>query len=532
MASTRPFLPVAALVALTLAFAYACGRFAWQPGLASFADDSASYLVMAQVLSLWGVPSTAISEAFVREAFYPPLFPLLLGMFGAGHDIALAHLMSALLIAAMLPLAYLLGVHWLRDRWAALAAVAVIALLPSLWIQAKAVLSEPLFSVFLLTALIADSRDRRGLVAIALAGVALTRSAGLVIVAAYGLHALLLTPGSRRDRVVAMWPAAAAGAAYAAWLLLRPAATGDDYVRILGERGQSVLANPQALAAMAASVGRQAGSLGEAWVGSLMLFWVEGRPVPVVIASLLGVLALAGMAWRLLRGRADAWMLAAYLATFLVWPFYDQMTRFIFPALPVLVLYALWTLGELARTLRRASAPSALFAALAFASLSGPALAFIHQRAGAPEPYVQIVEWYRTPDVARARLRSQVHLDLLADMDTIRRLTRPQDRVMWVAPTYLALLAERRGIPAPDAALPPIRYRALVEERKPDYFFLSLYHPRDTLSERSWQAGVAAMAGYGPVVNLTTRPDGAVTSMLLKLRADDLVAAHGRGPDG
>ncbi len=503
-------------------------KFAWQPELASFADDSASYLVMAQVLSPWQPASPAVAEAFVREAFYPPLFPLLLGLAGAGGHVALAHALTALLLAACLPALYRLGMLWLGERWAAAAATLTTALLPSLWIHVKGVLSEPLFSLLLLLILwaIESGRRRPLLLALLMAALALTRTVGLSVVAAYALHALSRRGASWRERAQCAWPALAAIAAYAAWaLLLRPAGTSDDYMRIVLERAHGMLIASSPLAALGVSLVRQANALGEAWIGALMLFWVQGRAVPAVLASLLGIVALAGLGVRLAQGKVDAWMLGAYLGTFLLWPFYDQMTRFLFPALPVLVLYAFWALAALARAAgRRAGAAPALLA-LIFASISVPALAFIHQRAGAGGPYAQITDWYRTPDLDRARARAQVQLDLLADMNAIRRLTLPQDQVMWVTPSYIALLAERRGVPAPDAELGPERYREAVDKARPDYLFLSLYHPRDTLRDAAWKTGVSAMAGAGPVVHMSTRPDGAVSSILLKLKGDSLVAS-------
>ena len=139
------------------------------------------------------------------------------------------------------------------------------------------------------------------------------------------------------------------------------------------------------------------------------------------------------------------------------------------------------------------------------------------QRAQAPGRYAGIIDWYRTPDLVEARARAQLHLDLFADMEEIRTRTRPGDRVMWVAPAYLALLADRRGIGAPDSALPAAAYRQAVRESGADYVFLSLYHPRDTLRTVAWQAGTRALAEKAKVVHLRTQGSGSVvTSMLLK----------------
>jgi hypothetical protein len=102
-------------------------------------------------------------------------------------------------------------------------------------------------------------------------------------------------------------------------------------------------------------------------------------------------------------------------------------------------------------------------------------------------------------------------------MEEIRHRTRPEDRVMWVAPSYLALLADRRGIAAPDSSLSPADYRKAVHDSGADYVFLSLFHPRDTTRTTAWQAGTRALMDKAKVVHLRTQDGGSVvTSMLLK----------------
>jgi hypothetical protein len=521
----RPAPPDLATALLVVLFAWTAARFAWQPGLASLADDSVSYLVMAQVFSPWQAASAPVAEAFAREAFYPPLFPLVLAVFGASHDIARAHAVTALLLACWLPLFYALAARWLGGRWAALAATLALASLPALWIQAKAVLSEPLFGLLLLALFLVleregDDRGRRSLTAVLLAALVLTRSAALVAVAGYGLWAFARPGRDLRQRAIAALPAAAALAAYGAWVALRPAATSDDYLRIVAERSASILQAASVLAALGASAARQAVSMTEAWTGSLLIFWVEGSPVRPLLAGAVGALALAGLGLRFVAWKADAWMSAAYLATFLAWPFYDQMTRFLLPLVPVLLLYAFWALGEGARRLRRAPAGAQGVLALVVLSLTLPGLAFLQGRAKAEGGLAEIVDWYRTPDLDEARRRARVHLDLMADMEEIRRATGPQDRVMWVTPSYLALLAGRRGVAAPAAELGPDRYRLAVEQAAPDYVFLSVFHPRDTLRDAAWQAGRAALLGRAEVVHTRLNgEDGKVSSLLMKMPA-------------
>jgi hypothetical protein len=516
----RSMLPGFAVALITLLFGVICAAFVHQRGLATFADDSVSYLVMAQVFSPWQAASPPVAAAFPREAFYPPLLPLLLALAGAAHDIARAQVLQALLLAACLPLVYVLAQRWLQSRWTAVGAVALVASVPALWIQAKGVLSEPLFCLLLLA--LYWICDRHPVppwkVALALAGLVLTRTMGLALAAAYALWALTRFGQPLRERLRAAAPAVAAALAYGVWVLLRPAATADDNVRLLMERSQSAGAGLE----LAASVARQVQAIAEGWVGSLMLFWVEGQPLRVILAGAVGVLALAGLALRAIEGRADAWISAAYLCVFLAWPFHEQMVRFLLPLMPILILYALDACARIARRFGRPPALAHLVLGVLLLTLTGPALAFIHLRARAGVPHAGITDWYRTPDLKQARARAQVHLDLMADMDLIRKQTRAEDRVMWVVPSYLALLADRRGVRAPPASLPPDEYRAQVRRAAPDYVFLSRYHPRDTLSDRAWQAGLNALSGRCKVIHARTLPDGTtVNTMLLQCQPSD-----------
>ena len=131
-ASARAELPDVAVAILTLVFGLVCAAFVWQPTLATFADDSVSYLVMAQMFSPYESVSLAVAAAFPRDAFYPPLFPLVLALAGAAHDTAWAHALTALLLAASVPLIYLLGIRFLEDRRVAAAATLCVMLTPSI----------------------------------------------------------------------------------------------------------------------------------------------------------------------------------------------------------------------------------------------------------------------------------------------------------------------------------------------------------------------------------------------------------------
>ena len=86
---------------------------------------------------------------------------------------------------------------------------------------------------------------------------------------------------------------------------------------------------------------------------------------------------------------------------------------------------------------------------------------------------------------------------------------------MWVTPSYVALLADRNALAAPDARLEPQAYREAVRKSGADYVFLSRYHPRDTLRDTAWQAGVRALSDDARAVHTSTQDNGSIVSSIL-----------------
>lgn len=71
-----------------------------------------------------------------------------------------------------------------------------------------------------------------------MAALVLTRTVGLVVVAAYAIWALIQRDVPPAARARALLPALAVASAYAAWALLRPPGITDNYTAIVIERAQ------------------------------------------------------------------------------------------------------------------------------------------------------------------------------------------------------------------------------------------------------------------------------------------------------
>ena len=103
-------LPLAAACIVLTAYALVAIRFVFHDDLASFASDSGNYLLMARYLSPWQEVPEAVSALWDQQ-YFPPLFPLLLGVSGLAYNFAGAHLFNLFFLFASIPL---LHRYWLQ----------------------------------------------------------------------------------------------------------------------------------------------------------------------------------------------------------------------------------------------------------------------------------------------------------------------------------------------------------------------------------------------------------------------------------
>lgn len=161
------------------------------------------------VAYIWGAENLARGQGLGRlnglgelrpMTHWPPLYPMLLAVFEAAGVPALAgaRYLGAALVAAMLVLAGLTVWRVTRSLWISLAAAALLALAPSMWVTSLDAMTEPLYVVLgLAGALLLDQyfsgSGRRAFVLSALCmGLALlARYAGASLIGAAGLVLLL-----------------------------------------------------------------------------------------------------------------------------------------------------------------------------------------------------------------------------------------------------------------------------------------------------------------------------------------------------
>lgn len=521
----------AILVFIAMAAAATAAAFAWQPGLASFHDDSVSYLLMAQAFSPWHAASGPVLAAWPHEK-YPPLFGLILGLVGGAYDWRWAHLVVAVSFGASV---WLLGLHAARATGAAALGVAaglVYALLPGAWLNMKGILSEFPYMAITFGALVAHHRfaadprlSRAWVLGALVAAAMLTRTIGVALWAALAcveaLAYLRAHDSNRGKRASAILGASAA--VLGAWYVLRPSGGEDAYVQFGGEVARRAAGDGMAwFSGLAAS---NAGAIFNAWLNALVIYWGEATQPKFLAGAILFVAGLAAIAWRASRRELDAIYCVLFLAILIAWPFPGQMYRLALPVFPLLLVALLWSVAQL---LRKRLTPAgairgACYAAIIPLAFCVPALFYIGQRATAgasdtTQGVQDIMEYYRIPFRPEAEAQAARQLRAFADMDRIRAATREGESVMAYGPAYVALLAQRRGV-----ALEPVRdaagLAAQARASGADYVYLSTIHPRDSAHRLGDPLAPARdFAGMANVVWQRPGPDGGLESALFDVR--------------
>lgn len=519
------------LLALTLLVAGVIAtRFAVHEDLSSFADDSVSYLIMGQVLSPWSEASAPVRAAYPEQA-YPPLFPALLGLSGTAYSLRAAHLLvvGCLVIAAVL--LYRLATLELESSALGLAMTMLFLVSPAVWMNLLGILSENLYLLFTMAALLAErsfrhnpgSRGARVVLGALLAATVLTRSIGVTLLMAF--CALGMMRSLRRGGAPGPWvgPAVGATALVVLGYWLWPGALSEHYLSIWGRVWGRTVAGAHPEVPLLAYAGPQLRALHHAWYTSWLIYWVHILDPRYLVVTVFGLLALCGLVVRARAGRLDAWYVGLYLVVLALWPAPGQMTRFLYPVLPLAVLHAVHALRVLLARLTVAPQRGTLAAVLALALLVAPSVGFIYQRAQIPG-YARVTEFYRRPDLARARAEAAEQRAMLDDMRRIRASTPSEARVLWFTPAYIALLAQRHGGRLPwrgdaEALLDAAR------ESEADYVYLSRLNPRMTGDDFNGLTLLPYLQGWTKTLWAhRSSENGRLVSVLLRVERDRLAA--------
>ncbi|MEO7742917.1 MAG: hypothetical protein ABIR98_08280 [Usitatibacter sp.] len=448
---------IIALVAVAAPLLFA---FNSQDRLASFGDDSASYLTLAHYFG--GARGNADAAAWAaHHSHFPPLFPLLLWLSGGASDYRVAYVLVAACAAIALPLIYRHAAAELGGVREGLAVTVLFLLMPTAWISTKGILSESLYLLLLMAALVhfgarvAIERARATDLLVfgtLLACATLTRMLGIALLFAYLAHLGMRAIADRRLPALREFlPALPAVLLLSLWHGLRPRADVDGYGRSAQQIIGKWIADPGGMLRAAADF------FSSGWIASFTAEAAVSDEARLAILSI-GALALGGVVLRVARNRLDGWFLLLSLGILFPWVFTpDNTRRLLYPLIPLLLVCAadflLWGTARLSLQSRsRALVVGAV--AIMTVALTIPALLLIQRKAGdraivlpgQAYAYRDITEYYTTINVERARERVQLVVATLSGLESIGAVTPAGARVMWMRPEYIGLLGHRRGV--------------------------------------------------------------------------------------
>lgn len=345
-----------ALAAGVLALLALHALLAWwarAPGVLTEADD-ATYILLAESLRSFAYHDLfEVGEPSHRQ--YPPGYPALLLLWGTAFGERFDTFVMLGIAASTAALGLVFSA--LRRLWSTTAALLCLAPLvvnPYLITQAGKVASEApyiFFSVLALWALARKETSPRWLILAGSAAVAaaLTRSIGVTLLLAVGLHWLT----ERRWRLAALFVGTCA-ASVGLWLLWTALAPerypGSSYVADAGYRGPH-----QERSLVSVLLVRMVRYI----PGYLGVILPQRLPLPgsggMLIDNVLGALIVAagvgiGFFAFYRRWRVAVFYLLAYVLLLVLWPW--QLSRFVDPILPVLVPVVLLGVGELAARMK------------------------------------------------------------------------------------------------------------------------------------------------------------------------------------
>lgn len=438
----------------------------WSDVLDDFGGDNAFYLLTAQYFSPWSGHSD-VAAYFASHSQYPPLYPLILAIFGGGENLLAAHLATVTLLLCVFVASY----GWLRKLHVpgliACLLILLFALMPGTYMQALAVLSENLYLFFTLVCLAAvagyEDDGRQGwlwMAVVSVAAATLTRSAGVSLLAAFFLYLFWHRPPR-------FWLyAVAAMIPVIAWNLFG----GQEAPGYVSSLVAMYKKDPAVLFMRQLSIEGQ--MLWFGWIGNFTE-GVAAKP----LAGFLGVLCLSGMGYRFYLRRLDGFYSAAYLALILVWPFPAEAQRLLFAIMPVLLVQGVLLL-ELIPSLKisRVAIRPVYILFLAVSLIILPDLALTIERFLGPAPE-EFADYRRTPgwyaiDPNEAHLNVAANKLLAAHLGSLSTVVAKGECIYGIKPSIVGYYSGHVSMIPPRPHFDQTEFDAYLQKKNCRYFYM------------------------------------------------------------
>jgi len=304
-----------------------------------FTSDDAVYLLLADLYSFRHADYPLLYDFIRQQSYFPPLYPMLLGLFGAGADnpaLAASITVFTLLVSVFIATIWIWRVT--ASHRVAFSIALLLFFLPGTLILAQELWSEFLFMLFLYGAfLLADKRELTNqdwlAIAVLVALATLSRSAGLALALAFCLTLIIKRkPTGIIPGLISLLP----------FLFLTLSRKVQDDRQGYFSRVTELPADLTITTLF---------NLGLAKIVVLFdsLVWLFNsidtgmfhHNFSKVVLLILIVPLFAGFIVRIRLLRLDALFVLFYLPMILIWPYNEvyYVSRFLYPLLPLLMLY-------------------------------------------------------------------------------------------------------------------------------------------------------------------------------------------------
>ncbi len=317
----------------------------WSSAIPVLGGDHAAYLLMADHFSPWGGRDAEVILSALDFIYFPPLYPLILGILGAtSSHLELAHAVTITFLIMAMFMYFLLAYGLTQSRLQSFALVSIFALMPTTFLQSFGILSEPLYLFLSLVVLWllqpADIPTSRLYAAAFVIGLAtITRTAGIALVISFAIY-LLLHARKQWLHLVLLSLIPLLGWNITKWLLDYPGS----YIWIM----ESILEKKTLSYVL---LDKPINELHGLWVGWITS--IDHTPVlgAMIIGSILVAICLAGALHRVWTKEYDGWYIIIYLGILVVWPSTPDARRFLFVVVPIMLAQGFLFLSWAARRL-------------------------------------------------------------------------------------------------------------------------------------------------------------------------------------
>lgn len=459
-------------------------RFAWFDGIASIANDSVNYLVMARHYSPWTGESPAIATAWQYEDF-PPLFPMLLAYSGAAYSFYWSHVMVTVTGLLSLILLYYLVLRRTHSSVLASALPALVILMPGFLFALQGILSETLYLLLSLLAIVAYGRGKVSyyriivlgcLVAMAL----LTRTVGFSLWMALGIvlaiRLLKGKSGAREVIVMLLMPLVF----YYVVITLWGAEADSHYPGVL----QRSFAGDESLVTVLAT---NFSGMFDAWRTFWQIYWHDGLWVQNLFVTGIGIVSLVSAVYLIIRQPEDlvAWYVLAYLSILALWPHPGQMVRLVMPIVPLMLVLVLQVIATMGLGAVLNSHRKWLFGMVlvSMGVVIVPAHGYLNERIdhALSRNMQPMSDYLRILSYEEAWKDLVIQQQMIDDFASLRTIVQPDVRLLYYVPAYTALLSDVNTTRL-DLNADASRMREQISNSGAEYLLLTYYHPREKRS--------------------------------------------------